>query len=105
MAELWGAVREVDHLLCLRNTFSWPEGVWELSGAGHYLGFGGFAGLFRLDTAKYRNPLIASSTGNHSRRWLPINTPVSSSGMPMCTWHPQMVSPSISDPYSAAIVR
>ena len=37
-AELWTAVREVDHLLCLRNTRSWNEGIWELPGAGSFLG-------------------------------------------------------------------
>ena len=45
VAETWNAVREVDHLLCLRNSFSWPEGVWELSGAGHYIGDSGGGGV------------------------------------------------------------
>ena len=45
VAETWNAVRDVDHLLCLRNSFSWPEGVWELSGAGHYLGDSGGGGV------------------------------------------------------------
>ena len=37
----------------------------KLAGAGRpevVGGLGGFAGLFRLDTAKWKNPLIASST-------------------------------------------
>ena len=38
VAELWSAVRGVDHLLCLRNTGSWVEGVWEFAGAGTFLG-------------------------------------------------------------------
>ncbi|MGH3383663.1 MAG: thiamine pyrophosphate-binding protein [Nocardioidaceae bacterium] len=38
VAELWGAVRHVDHLLCLRNTRSWPDGIWEFAGSGTYLG-------------------------------------------------------------------
>jgi acetolactate synthase-1/2/3 large subunit len=38
VAELWTAVRDVDHLLCLRNTRSWPEGWWEFAGAGTFLG-------------------------------------------------------------------
>ena len=37
VAETWAAVRDVDHLLCLRNTRTWPEGVWEFPGAGSYL--------------------------------------------------------------------
>ena len=45
VAELWSAVREVPHLLCLRNTRSWPEGVWELPGAGSYLGHSGGGGV------------------------------------------------------------
>ncbi|GAA1267914.1 thiamine pyrophosphate-binding protein [Pseudonocardia aurantiaca] len=45
VAELWAAVREVPHLLCLRNTRSWPEGVWELPGAGSYLGHSGGGGV------------------------------------------------------------
>ena len=32
-------------LLCLRNTRSWPEGVWDLSGAGSYLGHSGGGGV------------------------------------------------------------
>jgi thiamine pyrophosphate-dependent acetolactate synthase large subunit-like protein len=43
--ELWSAVRDVPHLLCLRNTRSWPEGVWELPGAGSYLGHSGGGGV------------------------------------------------------------
>jgi thiamine pyrophosphate-dependent acetolactate synthase large subunit-like protein len=45
VAELWSAVRDVPHLLCLRNTRSWPEGVWELPGAGSYLGHSGGGGV------------------------------------------------------------
>jgi thiamine pyrophosphate-dependent acetolactate synthase large subunit-like protein len=45
VAELWSTVREVPHLLCLRNTRSWPEGVWELPGAGSYLGHSGGGGV------------------------------------------------------------
>jgi thiamine pyrophosphate-dependent acetolactate synthase large subunit-like protein len=45
VAETWAAVREVDHLLCLRNTRTWPEGVWELPGAGSYLGHSGGGGV------------------------------------------------------------
>jgi acetolactate synthase-1/2/3 large subunit len=45
VAETWNAVRDVDHLLCLRNTRTWPEGVWELPGAGSYLGHSGGGGV------------------------------------------------------------
>ncbi len=45
VAETWTAVRGVDHLLCLRNTRTWPEGVWELPGAGSYLGHSGGGGV------------------------------------------------------------
>ncbi len=45
VSELWDVVRDVPHLLCLRNTRSWPEGVWELDGAGSYLGHSGGGGV------------------------------------------------------------
>jgi thiamine pyrophosphate-dependent acetolactate synthase large subunit-like protein len=45
VGETWQAVREVDHLLCLRNTRTWPEGLWQLAGAGSYLGHSGGGGV------------------------------------------------------------
>jgi acetolactate synthase-1/2/3 large subunit len=45
VAETWTAVKDVDHLLCLRNTRTWPEGVWEFPGAGSYLGHSGGGGV------------------------------------------------------------
>ena len=45
VAEVWRAVRDVDHLLCLRNTRTWPEGVWQFPGAGSYLGHSGGGGV------------------------------------------------------------
>jgi thiamine pyrophosphate-dependent acetolactate synthase large subunit-like protein len=45
VAETWRAVRDVDHLLCLRNTRTWPEGVWKFPGAGSYLGHSGGGGV------------------------------------------------------------
>lgn len=45
VAETWAAVRDLDWLLCLRNTRTWPEGVWEFDGAGQYLGHSGGAGV------------------------------------------------------------
>lgn len=45
VGETWQAVRDVDHLLCLRNTRTWPEGLWEFPGAGSYLGHSGGGGV------------------------------------------------------------
>jgi thiamine pyrophosphate-dependent acetolactate synthase large subunit-like protein len=45
VAETWEAVKDVDHLLCLRNTRTWPEGVWTFAGAGSYLGHSGGGGV------------------------------------------------------------
>jgi len=45
VAETWRAVRDTEHLLCLRNTRTWPEGVWQFPGAGHYLGHSGGGGV------------------------------------------------------------
>ncbi|MBO0869147.1 MAG: hypothetical protein J2P15_11320, partial [Micromonosporaceae bacterium] len=45
VAEVWAAVRGIDRLLTLRNTRSWPIGVWEFGGAGEYLGHSGGGGV------------------------------------------------------------
>lgn len=45
VTETWAAVRDVDHLLCLRNTRTWPEGAWRFPGAGSYLGHSGGGGV------------------------------------------------------------
>lgn len=45
VGETWEAVRDVDHLLCLRNTRTWPQGLWQLNGAGSYLGHSGGGGV------------------------------------------------------------
>ena len=45
VAEVWAAVKEERWLLTLRNTRSWPEGVWQFSGAGQFLGPSGGAGI------------------------------------------------------------
>jgi thiamine pyrophosphate-dependent acetolactate synthase large subunit-like protein len=45
VAETWEAVRDDDVLLCLRNTRTWPEGVWQFAGAGDYLGHSGGGGV------------------------------------------------------------
>jgi len=45
IAETWDAVRHTGWLLCLRNTRTWPEGIWEFDGAGRYLGPSGGGGV------------------------------------------------------------
>jgi thiamine pyrophosphate-dependent acetolactate synthase large subunit-like protein len=45
VAETWAAIRDDDVLLCLRNTRTWPEGVWQFAGAGDYLGHSGGGGV------------------------------------------------------------
>ncbi|MGH3663581.1 MAG: thiamine pyrophosphate-binding protein [Micromonosporaceae bacterium] len=45
VARLWRAVRDRPWLLTLRNTRSWPEGVWQFPGAGTYLGHSGGGGV------------------------------------------------------------
>jgi acetolactate synthase-1/2/3 large subunit len=45
VAETWEAVRDLPWLLVLRNTRSWPEGVWEFDGAGQYIGHSGGGGV------------------------------------------------------------
>lgn len=45
VAELWDTVRDTDWLLLLRNTRSWPEDVWQFSGAGDFLGHSVGAGV------------------------------------------------------------
>jgi acetolactate synthase-1/2/3 large subunit len=45
VAELHAALAEVDWLLLLRNTHTWPEGVWKFHGSGQYLGGSGGGGI------------------------------------------------------------
>ena len=45
VAETWRAVKGIEHLLCVRNTRTWPEGVWQFPGAGSYLGHSGGGGV------------------------------------------------------------
>lgn len=45
VGELWDAVKEINWLLLLRNTRSWPEGIWKFSGAGEYFGDSGGGGV------------------------------------------------------------
>lgn len=45
VAELWNAVKETNWVLTLRNTRSWPEGIWKFRGGGEYLGHSGGGGV------------------------------------------------------------
>lgn len=45
VGELWETVKDIDWLLLLRNTRSWPEGIWKFSGAGEYFGDSGGGGV------------------------------------------------------------
>jgi acetolactate synthase-1/2/3 large subunit len=42
---VWKAVKDLPWILALRNTRSWPIGVWEFTGAGQYMGHSGGAGV------------------------------------------------------------
>jgi acetolactate synthase-1/2/3 large subunit len=43
--ETYRAVAHLPWLLTLRNTRSWPEGIWEFDGGGRYLGHSGGGGM------------------------------------------------------------
>jgi acetolactate synthase-1/2/3 large subunit len=45
VAEVHEAVRDLPWLLTLRNTRSWPEGVWKFDRGGRYLGHSGGGGI------------------------------------------------------------
>lgn len=45
VAEVHGAVEPLPWLLTLRNTRSWPEGIWQFDRAGRYLGHSGGGGM------------------------------------------------------------
>jgi acetolactate synthase-1/2/3 large subunit len=45
VGELWHAVRDLDWMLVLRNTRSFPEGLWQFEGVGDYLGHSVGAGV------------------------------------------------------------
>lgn len=45
VAEVHEAVRDLPWLLTLRNTRSWPHGVWEVDRGGRYLGHSGGGGM------------------------------------------------------------
>lgn len=45
VSELWNAVKDTKWILGLRNTRTWPEGIWKFSGAGEFLGHSGGGGV------------------------------------------------------------
>ena len=45
VGELWNAVRDSRWILLLRNTRSWPEGIWKFGGAAEYFGDSGGGGV------------------------------------------------------------
>ena len=45
VTEVWEAVRERPWLLALRNTRTWPHGIWQFDGGGQYLGHSGGGGV------------------------------------------------------------
>lgn len=45
VSEVYRAVEDLPWLLTLRNTRSWPEGIWQFERAGRYLGHSGGGGM------------------------------------------------------------
>ena len=45
VSEIWDAVKNKNWFLTVRNQASFPEGIWEFSGAGQYLGHNGGGGV------------------------------------------------------------
>jgi acetolactate synthase-1/2/3 large subunit len=45
VSELWAAVKDKNWLLAMRNSASFPEGIWQFPGAGYYLGANGGGGV------------------------------------------------------------
>ena len=45
ISELWAAVKDKNWLLAMRNSASFPEGIWQFPGAGYYLGTNGGGGI------------------------------------------------------------
>ncbi|HET8614279.1 MAG TPA: thiamine pyrophosphate-binding protein [Actinomycetales bacterium] len=63
VAETWAAVRGTPWLLCLRNTRTWPEGLWEFDSAGQYLGHSGGGGVGYGPGALVGGALAARDSG------------------------------------------
>ncbi len=64
VTETWRAVQHTQWLLCLRNTRTWPEGVWQFDGAGQYLGHSGGGGVGYGPGAVVGGALAARDTGH-----------------------------------------
>src|SRR5262249_54234041 len=45
VTELWNAVKDKNWLLAMRNSASFPEGIFQFPGAGYYLGTNGGGGV------------------------------------------------------------
>jgi acetolactate synthase I/II/III large subunit len=45
VSEVWDAVKDKNWLLAVRNQSSFPEGIWQFTGAGRYLGHNGGGGV------------------------------------------------------------
>jgi acetolactate synthase-1/2/3 large subunit len=63
VSEVWNCVRDVNWLLLLRNTRSWPEGVWQFQGIGDYLGDSGGGGVGYGPGAMVGGALAARDAG------------------------------------------
>lgn len=63
VSELWSAVENIDWLLLLRNTRSWPEGVWNFGGSGEFLGHSGGGGVGYGPGAMVGGALAAAEDG------------------------------------------
>lgn len=63
VSELWQATKDIDWLLLLRNTRSWPESIWKFTGAGQYLGDSGGGGVGYGPGAMVGGALAAMENG------------------------------------------
>lgn len=63
VSELWNAVKDVDWLLLLRNTRTWPEGIWNFTGSGQFLGHSGGGGVGYGPGAMVGGALAAQEQG------------------------------------------
>jgi acetolactate synthase-1/2/3 large subunit len=63
VSAVWDCVRDLDWLLLLRNTRSWPEGVWQFRGVGDYLGDSGGGGVGYGPGAMVGGALAARDNG------------------------------------------
>ncbi len=63
VSELWNAVKDIDWLLLLRNTRTWPEGIWNFTGSGQFLGHSGGGGVGYGPGAMVGGALAAQEQG------------------------------------------